>query len=353
MGTLTPSFVVDLESRMQSITESEYSRLTAKLWWRDLVTVKQSLTRKELFTWFLTTAMIRDTQKGGQISFDDLVAIYTEIENKNSAAGLNLKRAQMEDLYNGIAGGEAMDAAAKWSLDIGAYMAYWPQKQAAHFLRNAHNLGTAGGYTAYDALAFFSASHPVNPFNAAAGTYANIFTGVASGDYPGACPIDDSVSLDVALVNIAKVFAYISGLKMPNGEDPRGLRARSLHVPPRMMARASQLTNAKLVAQVAASGAGSADVEAYIKSLGLAQPVQVDELAGFESNTTYFVGAEQIQSTQLGGIIFVEREAYRINFYGVLEAAELNRKDELEWHCKGRNVTAAGHPYLIFKGKGS
>lgn len=345
MGALTPSFLIDLETRMQSITESEYQRFLASLWWRQLVSVKQSLTKKEVITWLLSTAMIRDTQKGGQLSFDDLVATYTEIENKNSGAGLILKRAQMEDLYNGIVGGEGMDLAAKWSADIGAYMAYWPQKQAAHFLKNAHNLAASGGYTGYDGVAFFSASHPLNPFNTGLGNYKNLFTG---GD---AADISTAVTLDVAVQNLSKVYALIAGIKMPNGEDPRYLRPKAILVPPKLFPRAVQLTNAKYIAQAATGGAGGADIEGVIKSLGFAMPIQVDELDGFESDTTYFVVAEQISQTSLGGVVYVEREAYRINYYGVMDDAELNRKDELEWHCKGRNVIAPGHPYCLFKVK--
>jgi hypothetical protein len=351
MGALTPTFVIDLETRMQSISESEYLRLTASLWWQMLTTVRQSQTKKEIITWLLSTAMIRDAQQGGQMSFDDIVSKYTEITSGHSAAGLILKRAQMEDLYNGIAGGEAMDLAAHWASDIGAYMAYWPQKKVTHFLKNAHNLASSGGYTGYDAKAFFATDHPVNPENVAAGTFANLFTGAPSGSYPGALPIDDSVDIDDALVNMAKLQAYVAGIKMPNGEDPRGLRLKGLLVPPRMLARATQLTSAKFVAQVAGSGAGSADVEALIQALGYARPVQADELAGFESDTTYFAIAEQIASTRLGGVVYVDREPHHINYYDQISQAELNRKDELEWQCKGRNGVSAGHPYLLFKVK--
>jgi phage major head subunit gpT-like protein len=338
---------------MQSITEREYQRLVANLWWQTITKVRQSQTRQELITWLLSTAMIRDTQKGGQLSFDDLVATYTQIENKNSGAGLVLKRAQMEDLYNGIAGGEGMDLAGAWASDIGQYMAYWPQKQVAFFLKNAHLTAPSGGFTGYDGVAFFTSNHPVNPMNTGLGTFQNIFTGGASGSYPGACPIDDAVDIDDALVNLSKIYSYLATIKMPNGEDPRFLRPRFLIVPPRMFPRAVQLTSAKFIAQTSGSGAGGADVEAVVRALGYAAPVQADELAGFESDTTFFVAAEQVAGSTLGGVLYLEREAYRINYYGQMEAPELNRKDELEWHVKGRNVVAAGHPYLLFKCKGS
>lgn len=353
MGALTPQFLIDLETRMQAITEREYARLTQNLWWQMITKVRQSASKKDVITWLLSTAMIRDQQTGGQIAFDDLVATYTEIENKWAGAGLKLRRDQLEDVLNGIVGGEGLDLAGQWSTDIGAYMAYWPQKQVVHLLKNGH---TAALYTGYDAKAFFATDHPVNPFKASAGTFANLFTGAASGSYPGALPIDDGVATDVALQNMGKLFSYIASIKMPNGEDPRFLRPKGLIVPPRMFPRVVQLTSAKFLAQVAGAGAaqgGSGDVEALIKALGFATPVMADELAGYESDTTYFVAAEQVTSSQLGAVIYNEREPFKINYYGVMDQAELNRKDELEWHAKGRNRVSPGHPYLLFKVKAS
>ncbi len=345
MPAITPQFTMDLESRMQVLAEQEYKRLASNLWWKSITKTRPSTGRRDVLAWLLSTAQIKDQGKGGNISFDDLVALYTEIENKFAGTGLKLQRAQLEDTDGG-----GMDLAAQWSGDIGAYASYWPQKQVAYFLKNAH---TAALFTAYDGLAYFAASHPVNPYLVGGPTFNNIFTGAASGDYPGACPIDDGVTVDVALVNLAKIVAYIKSIKMPNGDDPRMLRVKGLIVPPKMFPRAVQLTSAKIIAQAAASGGASADVEALIKALGFATPIEADELGGFESNTTFFVVVEQLTSSQLGGVIYTEREPFKINFYGPQTQADLDRKGELEWHCQGRNVVSAGHPYLIFKCKGS
>ncbi len=249
-----------------------------------------------------------------------------------------------------------MELAAQWSGDIGAYMSYWPQKQVTYFMKNAH---TASLFTGYDAKAYFATDHPVNPFNQQAGTYANILTGSpvgASGNtpaYPGTCPIDVSVTTDVALANLGKIMAYIASVKMPNGEDPRYLRPRALYCSPGLFPRAVQLTSAKFLAQTAGSSAGSGDVEALIKALGYATPTMVDELAGFESDTTFYVGCEQISTTQLGAVIYTDREPFAINYYGTVDQAVLGRSNELEWHCRGRNVVSPGHPYLLFKCKGA
>lgn len=345
MPALTPSFLMDLESRMSIISEREYTRLNSNLWWQDITKTRPATGRREVITWLLSTAMIRPEGKGGNIAFDDIVSTYTEITNEWSGDGLTIRRDQLEDTDGG-----GMDLAAQWSTDIGAYMGYWPQKQVTYFLKNAHD---AAKFTGYDRKAYFATDHPVNPFNTAAGTYANLLTGGASGAYPGALPLDVSVSTDVALTNMGKLMSFLATFKMPNGEDPRFLRPKGIICSPAMFPRLVQLTSAKFIAQVAGSSAASGDVEAIIKALGYATPRMADELAGFESDTTYYVAVEQMASSQLGAIIYSDREPYKINYYGNVDISELNRMDELEWHCKGRNGLGAGHPYLLLKCKGA
>jgi phage major head subunit gpT-like protein len=340
---LTPQVLLKIEDRMKVIAEREYVRLTSALWWQSVAKLRPSTGRKEVLTWLLSTAMIKDQGKGGNISFDELVALYTEYENRYAGSGFRIEKGDLDD-----ADGGGMALAAQWSGDIGAYAAYWPQKRTADILKNGH---TASLYRSYDTKAFFATDHPLNPFKPSLGSYANLFTGVASGSYPGACRIDDGVTVDVALVNLGKIFGYIAGIKMPNGEDPRFLRPRALLTPPRLFPRAVQLTSAKLLAQGATGGAATADVESLIKALGFATPTMADELSGFEDDTTFFIVCEQVSSSELGAIVYQEREAFAVNFYGILTDAELGRINQMEWQCRGRNVVGPGHPFLIFKCK--
>lgn len=339
MPALTPTYLMDLESNMKVITQDEYARFTQNLWWTLIAKTRPSGARREIINWLLSTAMIEDQEKGGQIEFEDIVSATTEFEHKFSGAGLKLRRPQLEDTD-----GNGVDLAAHWSRDVGAYMGYWPQKRVVHMLMNGHDIAQ---YKGYDKKAFFATDHPVNPFRPTVAPYKNLFTGA------DALPIDVSVTVDVALANMSKLFSRIARIKMPNGIDPRFLRPRALLCAPELFPRAVQLTQAKFIAQAAGSAAGSGDVEALIKALGYATPVMVDELANFENETTYYVVAEQVASSELGAMIYSQREAFRINYYGNLDQAELDRKDELEWHCKGRNVGTPGHPYLLFKVKAS
>jgi hypothetical protein len=335
MPALTPSFLMDLESRMSIITEREYDRLNNNLWWKSVARLRPATGRREVVTWLLSTAQIHDQGEGGNISFSDLVSQTTEIVNRHAGEGLKLTRAQLEDIDGG-----GMDLAAQWSADIGAYMSYWPQKLVTHVMK----FGTdAAQYNSYTTKPFFAIDHPLNPFKVAAGVYFNLHTGA------NAAPIDDSVTPDVALASMTKVFANICAIKMPNGVDPRMLRPMQIFCSPRLFPRAVQLTSAKFLAQVATGGVATGDVEALIKALGFATPVQVDELAGFENDKTWFVGVDTLATSQLGAIVYSEREPFRINYYGTVDQVQLGRSQELEWHCHGRNVARPGHPFLLHK----
>src|SRR5579884_884708 len=358
MPALVPSFLFDFESEMQVITEAEFARMTlsTNMWWQKVTRKRSTGKKREILSWLLSTAQIRSTGKGGNLHFADMAAKYQEYDILNAGEGLKLTRDQVEDND-----GNGFDFAAEWSAQMGAYMAYWPQKSVATLILGGE--GTTFG-AAYDGLPFFSgigAPHPVNPFKTSAGSYANLFTGASSGLYPGALPIDTSVSVDQAVANLQAAIAYIASIKMPNGVDPRFLKPKYLMVPPSLTARAQQLTNARYIAQLAAAGVaagGSGDVEALIKNWGLGEPIEVMEFATSTASdaTSWYLATEQIEQTQLGGLVYVDREPFKITYYtgaggGTGVDAILDRARELEWHVQGRNVAGYGHPYALFKAK--
>lgn len=354
MPLVIPSFVHDIESNMRAITEHHYDRLNRDTWWRQVAKEMPLSAKKEVLTWLLDTAGIDYVNRlGGEIEFADMMAQTHSVTYKAATGGLKLNRYQLSDVVNGLPGGAAVDAAAHWSRGIAAYSAYWPQKQVA----KAMNDGEQAASTAYDGVVFFkneSSGHPLNPFDSSIGVYANLFTGAASGAYPGALPIDSSVTLDVALVNIGKALAYIAGIKMPNGQDPRMLRARQIIAPPALTTRVQQLTNAKYIAQAAASGGGSGDVEAVVRNWGFLPPIEAAELgAGFTngSDTSYYIAVEDVTTNELGALVYGNREPFEVQYHDGMSDAELQRANDLEWTVRGANVVTYGHPYLLFKCK--
>jgi len=341
MGALTPEFLFDLESNMRVIAEREYERLLSNLWWQMVAKVMPSGAKRERINWLLDTARIERTiAGGGQVSFEDIVSRTTEFVNLNAAAGLELKKEELEDHD-----GNGVQLATHWSRQMGAYAAYWPQKMIADAIKANDDT--------YDALPFFSpigTPHLVNPFKPAAGSFANHFTGAAAGSYPGAVPIN-GVTFDVAVINLQKVISYIASIAMPNGEDPRMLRVNKIIVPPALTAIAQQLTQAQFIAQAAATGGGSGDISAVIRNWGFGAPVEAAELgAAFGgSDTDYYILAEEITTNELGAFVYVDREPFQMIMHGPMTDAELARTRKLQWTTEGRNVVGNGHPYLMFK----
>lgn len=352
MGIVDLPFLYDLESRLRVIQEDEYSRFMASenQWWEPFVKVHPSGSRKELFFWILSTATIEPQGKGGNLEFDDMAIIESDYTNLDAGKGLKIRKQQFEDLD-----GNGVQVAEAWTRQISAQAAYWPQRQASSLILS----GETG--IAYDKKTYFASDHPYNPFNTGAGTYANIFTGGSSGAYPGALRIDEGVTLDVAFANVGKAIAYIKSLRMPNGKDPRFLVPKYLIVPPALQTRAVQLTDAKYFALAASGGAGTADVAGVIKRWGLNTPVVAPEFSSAASgvsadDTSWYIGCEQVTSSQLGALLYVDREPFKITYYtgeggGTGVDAILDRAKELEWHTHGRNVAGYGHPYAMFKAK--
>lgn len=345
MSALTPQYVVDLETRIALVVQNEYARLrSAPMWWTKVAKERPSTGLRERLIWLLNTAGIQYSDKGGGfVEFDNVISDTFEFENKPATTGLKLN----VDTFTDHDGG-GVELAAHWAADVTSYGVYWPQKQIASAMR----LGTAATSLSYDGQIFFSTAHPLNPFDTSLGVFANRFTGSASGSYPGAIKIDDSVTLDVAFQNLQKAFTYIRSIKMPNGEDPRFLRPAALILPPALSARGQQLTNAKYIAQAAATGGGAADVSAIVNNWGIGQPIEADELgAGMPSgsDTVFYIAAEQVTSNSVGALIYSNREPFRIVMNGEMTDAELSRANELQWVVRGRNTVAYGHPYLLFR----
>lgn len=352
MGIIDLPFTFDLESRMRIIQEAEFTRMSAaeNMWWKDLTKVHPSASRKELFFWILSTATIEAQGKGGNVEFDDMVMLEADYTALDAGKGLKVRKQQFEDLD-----GNGVQMATEWIAQISAQAGYWPQRQIASLILNGE---TGKGY---DGQAFFSQSHPYNPFDSTVGTYSNLLTGAASGSYPGALPIHDSgsgaVTADVALANVGKAIAYVKSLKMPDGKTPRFLVPKFLIAPPTMQTRTVLLTDAKQIALAATGGAGSADVQGVIARWGLGKPIIPQEFAATGNSaddTSWYLGCEQVTSTQLGAFLYVDREPFQITYYtgsggGTGVDAILDRAQELEWHTHGRNVTGYGHPYSIFK----
>lgn len=345
MGALTPEFVMDLESRMRRVVNDEYQRLIAKMWVGSVIKEIPSQSRRELVHWILDTARLENTEEGN-IEFEDMVTQSTEYEVEFASKGLKVTKSKFEDLAYGINGGEGIMLASEWSRMITAQATYWPQEKACTALKAG---ATALGY---DGVAYFAGTHPVNPFDSAAGTYRNLWSDSTSTGGSLGVKIDDRHDLDTAFKSFAEVRAAIAKIPMPNGAQPRMLTPICVLAPPRMIERLHLLQGARFI-----GSDGSTDVSPIQQLWGMKPPIEVPELsAAFGgSDTDCYVLTAELTGDGLGGLIYINREAFAIRYYSGDQGgstgldAVLNRARELEWHCQGRNTLRYGHPYLIHK----
>lgn len=340
---ITPQFVVDFETNLQALIVDEWARALQNTYWDRFMKLRPSSSKKELLEWMLTTAQIVTEGFGGNKRFDDIVAISHEIVNQNAGAGLTLTRNEIND--------NQLDRAGQWARHIGSSGAYWPQEKMFELIL----AGETAGNVSYDNVVFFSNAHPTNQLVTGGATYANLFTGAAGSTpatdpndaiYPGAAPIDSSVTLDVAALNLTKVVAYIKSIRMPNGK-PRNLRPTGILVSPANERRAMELTGAQYFGQGGTSLTASA--ENVLMKYGFQPPQVASELATEPNN--WYIGVEDMASDEVGGLIYQEREPFVLTSYQGENESALARRKELEWHFDGRNVAAYGHPYLFFKVK--
>jgi hypothetical protein len=380
-GLISADFLFNIEKQLRVLNERGYMKMLASenAWARKVLKTRPLEGKSERLLWLLSTASIEQLtafdggESGGSINFDELATITTEYFPAQFARGYKIGKLKYR---NALQGG--IDPVARWVEDIGMYGAYVPQRLTAQTILNGANL------TGYDGVSFWNKLHPVHPLITALGTYANTFTGSSSPAsgltpaYPGALPIDDTQDIDVALQNLAKALAYITGaVKQPNGAgDPRWLVPAFLLHPPRMQARVEQLLDAAFIPQVTSGGgAGSADVKAYLRKYRLMEPVLAKELDGSTSytipnpatggtttltgsDTTYYIVCKEASETELGAFI----ENLRMPFYMTTYTGDagtegvdavLGRSNDLEWHYEGWTGVQPGHPFTIFQFQGS
>lgn len=382
-GLITGDFVFSVEREYRVLSELNYRKLFKKLWYPKVTKVHNTNSKQEIYEWLLDTATIDQLspqdggEESGNLDFEETSSVLKTISPAHHGKGYRIDKMRWENSLN-----RGMDPVERWIAAQSLYRGYYPQKQVAIQILNGET--TIG----YDGVAFFSKSHPVNPNIPGLGTFANLFTGAAvaqtpgvvGSGYPGALPIDDSVDVNTALTNLTKAVAYVTGaVAQPNGQDPRNLEVAYILHPPRMEARVAQLTKnaksglGKLIAQAVGAAGGSADVSDIIESLNIAETIKVPE---FDGNRTYFFGPRNMQSqvsgddkawylvcreaeeSELGAILMNKRQDFTMQYYSGEAGADgldavLGRSQKMEWHHQAYMGFDVGHPYTIYKFKGT
>jgi hypothetical protein len=317
---------------MRVLFDQKYKALNDEAWWQVCTYQSTSRSLKEIVYFSLESAKLHRGYKGGFKDFDEIRYLNTAVENEYTQSGLELTEAELSDLD-----GNGVQSATKWIGEIGQLTAHHPQQMLSDAILSASSL-------TYDNLTYFNAAHFTNGVDNKDGTYSNDL---------GPLPIDLSVTLDVAAVNLTKAIGQIKQLKTPTGY-PRKLRVKALIVPPLMYARAMQLIMGAFLPGAAASGGGSADNKPLAATWGLGQPYSADELSSSftgGSDTTYYLATEYVGEE--AAFIYSNRQPFAVRYNSGMTDSELERADKLQWTCKGRNGLLPLHPYGLFRVKAS
>jgi len=329
MSAITPSFIHDVDSNIQVLTENAYLGLSRNLWWDQVAKLSNSKSKIEQLVWILSTARIERTGSIGEIPYEDIVELVYSAENEFAAAGLKLDKAQLTD-----ADGRGLQRAARWAQDVGAMMSYFPQQELAKAI-----IAGESTTTCYDGLAFFHASHPLNPYRPSAGVYSNLLTSSAAKPIGG--------NLNTAYDNLAAARAHAESIPCANGTTPRNLRVTGMLVPPALKARADILTQGRFLP------VGGVAASADVAPAGFSDIV-VHSVPEFKADSTsYYLITSAVTDTDMSAFLYQEREAFTMTNHDEFTDAEIRRSQMFEWNVRGRNTIVAGHPYGLIKVKAS
>ena len=305
MPAFTVSHVMTTEDRLVKEFDNSLEEAAKQAYFEDFVGERQGEGRKDRLEWLLNAAGIEKLDKGS-MAFENLATHSHEISHEDFGKGLQISRNQFEDDEFGFA--------ADWSAQQGVNVVLLPQVLATDAIK--------ANITGYDGVAFYSASHPINPMvGASGGTYSNVLTGSA-----------------LTLDNFALACARLESFVNPNGKT-RGLKAKYLRVPPALKKTALEITQAKQI---------SATENVIATNYGV-KVIVAPELSAASggSDTTWYVGTDMPGSTGMGKAwIYSLRRDFEITSYDGMNQVELARINALEWHIRGRAALAAGHPFL-------
>jgi len=349
---LTQEFVFDFMSNISTISERSYQGKLENLHYPLFTKTRPTNAKKEHLAWLISTARLRKNGFGGNVSYESLSQVKMAMTVSNFQAGVEFEENEFTDKD-----GHGIDGAGEWAQQVGADIAYYPQREVITLLLH----GETG--LCYDAKAMFATDHPNHPLVAGVGTFSNLFAGAAYDINPA------NATLDQALDVLSTVKKNITAIKMPNGVDPRFLTVAGILCPPALTGRLTQMTQSKFIASASnGAGGGTTDVEAYIRQQGYGPVTELAELGASQSydyedpdtgvvtsvsgsDSAFYVLAREAAQSEIGAMMWLEREPVMIQAFNRFNngGAEYAEKRIMRWLAQGRSGAAYGLPYHIFK----
>jgi phage major head subunit gpT-like protein len=208
---------------------------------------------------------------------------------------------------------------------IGTQAKLWPDYLCADTLQ----AGKTAAQSAFDGQPFFSASHPINLEDTAAGTYSNLYT---------TKPLTAQNYNDVR----ATMLGYL-------GRDGKTLNVRPsmLIVPPQLEQAARQILNADFIAPSAAMGQNAGSVVQTNTLKGSAELLVVPQLSN-EGNVWYLCDCTK----PIKPCVFQIRKAPEFIPYVSPSDPELFRRKKFVYGVDSRGNIGLSLPFLMARAEG-
>lgn len=317
--------VLTTEDNLTKLQSDSYKSALAQAWYDRILSTRPGKGKKQEFEWLLTTAQIYKMADEDDIRFDDLVTQATSVTHEHFGAGIEISQSDFED--------DAFDFAGDRARQLGSAMALDPQYAVINLMQRGET------DKAYDGKAFYAKDHPVNPFNAVLGTYANLVDDMNDIDSTFSNATAPDLAATAGADYLVASIAYIKTIKMPNGKF-RYLRPKILRVPPQLEKRAIELTSAAFIGAT----------ENVIRNYQI-EVLVVNELAS--EPKSWHLDCVEGETDNLLPFVRFERKTFYLNSYNGMTQAELNQRNKLQWMLRGRFGHMYGHPYQSFKFKGA
>ncbi len=289
--------------------------LNTPVFFDQISTEVPSSTRENHYGWLGRLPRLREWI--GERQVNNLSSRGYVIANKDFEGTVGIKKPDIEDDQFGL---------FNMSLDLLAQQAkLWPELRVVDALQNGHT--TAAAYACFDGQPFFSASHPVNPDNAGAGTYSNYSA--------------SALALTAPNYQTARqtMMSY-------TGEDgnPLGIVPNVLMVPPQLEATARQILNADFIAPAAALGGNSAGVVQSNVLKGSANLIVNPYLAA--QATTWYLFSTQFPIRPL--LWQLRKAPVFVSKIG-LDDETVFRMNEFQYGVDSRGNAGFSLPFLAYK----
>ena len=261
---LTPSTLQYFFYDLQSQYNKGYK--AAPSYFDEFCLTRPSKGRQSLYGWVDRVPKLRQWIGARQIQ--NLLAQEYTVQNLLFELTIGISRSNLEDDIFNFYGGTPSQ--------VGKQAKTWPDDVVVPLLQN----GITGN--SFDGVPFFSANHPIDTSNSAAGTQSNRFDSTTSGPAP------------LNQANAASILAAMASLVGRDGK-PMGFRATHIMVPPQLQFQAHQIFDNQIITQAVSSGgaignpsSGVVGVAATGNVLNGTCKIIVNEYLAGDPNTYYF-----------------------------------------------------------------